>query len=61
MSFLSKGGSCLLGLDCWFEVYLVLRGEVFYDFGEGLAEKSGDDSLVVLSSSNAILFCRKLF
>ena len=39
----------------------MLRGEVFYDLGEGLVEKSGDESLVVLSSSDVRLFCRKFF
>ena len=58
---LLKGESCLLGLDCWPEVSLVLKYEVFCDIGEGLTEKSDDESLLVLSSSDVIFFCRKCF
>ena len=56
---LSKGRSCLLGLECWLDISLVFKGEVFYDVDEGVAEKSGDESIVMLSSSDVRLFCRK--
>ena len=58
---LLKGESSLLGLDCWIEVSLVLKYEVFYHIDEGLAEKSDDESLLVLSSSDVRFFCRKCF
>ena len=58
---LSKGRSCLLVLNCWIEVTLVLKGDVFCDVGEGLADQSVDDNLVALSSSDVRLLCRKFF
>lgn len=58
---LSKGRSCLLGLDCWLKVTLVFKGEVFCDVGEGLSDQLVDDNLVALSSSDVRLLCRKFF
>ena len=57
----SKEESCFLGLDCWIGVSLVLKGEVLYDVDEGLVEELGDESRVVLSSSDLRLFYRKFF